>query len=538
VLVGKYRVVETIGVGGMGVVVAAEHLTLGVRVAIKLLLPKLLSNKPLTERFLREARTALRISSEHVARVMDVDKLPSGLPFMVMEYLEGEDLGFLVQSGRRFSVEEAIHYLVQGAEALAQAHHLGIVHRDIKPANLFLVERGEHPGVVKVLDFGISKILDDVEGDAPLALTKTTTVLGSGLYMSPEQMRSAKNVDHRTDIYALGICLYELYTGTQPYTADSFAELAVRVSTEPPDPLRRHRPDVPEELARTIERAYARSPQDRFQTVAELVSALGPFAAAETLPIIDGIVRHFSAVPRSPSIPPGAMARPPTLSARPAEASAGPAASAAPSLGLSAASATPAVHGASALAATDGEGPPTMRRVPTPAEVGSAPVGAAADDAAALPHAPTLSTSAAGAMMGTGASGTHGRSFLPWLVISAGLLLGAAGAGLWWVTVSPERASSPAAGAGTVASAPGTAAQSTTEPSSPLPTGSATGAPSAPAPATSSEPADAGSATPALSGSRPRATGPGPRPTSGPTAPGLCFRKDPTSGLRIAVPCP
>ncbi|HHH11241.1 MAG TPA: serine/threonine protein kinase, partial [Sorangium sp.] len=225
--------------------------------------------------------------SEHVARVFDVgtfqgEGLPSqGVPFMVMEFLTGQDLGQWVKQGKRFSASAAIGFVMQASEALAQAHKLGIVHRDIKPANLFLVER-EAGTMVKVLDFGISKL---TAGPDDLGLTKTTTVLGSGLYMSPEQMRSAKSVDHRTDVYSLGVCLYELLTGTQPYTASNFPELCVKVATEPPTPLRQYRPDISAELADAIAKAYNTDIDARYQTVQEMATALAPFATAQAVSV-------------------------------------------------------------------------------------------------------------------------------------------------------------------------------------------------------------------------------------------------------------
>src|SRR5262249_33086389 len=158
-----------------------------------------------------------------------------------------QDLSQMLRAGAKFDVADAVDLIIQAGEALAQAHAHGIIHRDVKPANLFLTKKSDGSPHLKVLDFGISKIVEAAQGD--LALTKTTAVLGSGLYMSPEQMKSAKGVDHRTDVYALGVCLYELFTRTQPFTADSFAELCLKVNLEAPDPLRRHRPDLPEELA-------------------------------------------------------------------------------------------------------------------------------------------------------------------------------------------------------------------------------------------------------------------------------------------------
>jgi hypothetical protein len=285
VLLDKYRVISTIGVGGMGVVISAEHLSLHSKVAVKFMLPALVAHDSVVKRFVNEARAASRIQSEHVARVIDVGQMKGeglpeeGVPYMVMEFLQGKDLSLHVRAGKRFAVAEAVDYVVQASEALAQAHKVGIIHRDIKPANLFLAEY-EGRKVVKVLDFGISKILD--EEPQEMNLTKTTTVLGSGLYMSPEQMRSAKNVDFRTDIYSLGVCLYELLTGTQPFTAETFSELVVKVNIDPPTPLRQYRPDISEEFAAALEKAYARKPDDRYQTIQEMVAALGTFADAST----------------------------------------------------------------------------------------------------------------------------------------------------------------------------------------------------------------------------------------------------------------
>ena len=299
VLLDKYRIVRELGFGGMSLVVCADHLVLKTQVAMKFLLPELATLPDAPQRFLREAQAATRIAGEHVARVLDMGELPSeegsafypgGTPYIVMEYLEGKDLGRHVKGGKRFAVPEAIDLVVQTAEALSHAHAAGIVHRDVKPSNLFLVEQPDGSALVKVLDFGISKVVEEAAKDN-LELTKTTAVMGSALYMSLEQMRSTKTVDHRTDIYALGVTLYELLTGTQPFTAESFPELCVKVSLDPPDPLRRHRPDVSEELAAVIAVAYARLKEDRYQSVGQLAQALAPFAAPATRPLIDAIRR-------------------------------------------------------------------------------------------------------------------------------------------------------------------------------------------------------------------------------------------------------
>ncbi len=290
VLLDKYRVLRELGTGGMSLVVCAEHVTLGTKVAMKFLLPELAILPDAPQRFLREATAATRVDSEHVAKVLDVGSLPDGPPYMVMEYLEGQDLGRYVREGKRFAVGEAIDLVVQAADALARAHAAGVIHRDVKPSNLFLTRRPDGSPLLKVLDFGISKVVEEAAKEN-LELTKTTAVMGSALYMSLEQMRSTKTVDHRTDIYALGVSLYELLTGTHPFTAESFSELCVKVSLDPPEPLRNHRPDVPEALAEVIAVAYARAAPERYQTTGSFAEALLPFAEAET-------VRHIEAIGR------------------------------------------------------------------------------------------------------------------------------------------------------------------------------------------------------------------------------------------------
>src|SRR5689334_23477229 len=204
VLSGKYRIERMLGVGGMGVVMAAHHLQLDERVAIKFLLPDGMNNEEAVARFDREARTAAKIKSEHVARVIDVGSLENGSRYIVMEYLEGADLASFLRSRRLLPVEEAVEFVLQACEALAEAHALGIIHRDLKPENLFLVRRADGLVSVKVLDFGISKITALTGSGREVGITKTSTIMGSPLYMSPEQMTCAKDVDFRTDIWAMG----------------------------------------------------------------------------------------------------------------------------------------------------------------------------------------------------------------------------------------------------------------------------------------------------------------------------------------------
>jgi serine/threonine-protein kinase len=270
----------------MSLVLCVEHLSLGTKVALKLLLPGLAELPDAPARFQREAWAATRFESEHVAKVLDVGTLGpedpgAGAPYMVIEYLEGQDLGRWIRSGRRFELAEAVDLVTQAADALSRAHAAGVVHRDVKPSNLFLTQRPDGSPLVKVLDFGISKVVEEAAKEN-LELTKTSAVMGSALYMSMEQMRSPKTVDRRTDVYALGVSLYELLTGSHPFLAETFSELCVKVSLDPPIPLRSLRPDLPEAFAEVLARAYARLPEGRYPSVGLFVAALEPFASPET----------------------------------------------------------------------------------------------------------------------------------------------------------------------------------------------------------------------------------------------------------------
>lgn len=280
VIADKYRVQQVLGSGGMGVVVAAEHIELREKVAIKFLLDRAADDPELSERFLREARAAVKIKSEHVVRVIDVGRLPSGAPYMVMEYLEGEDLSQRIERGP-LPIEDAADFIIQSCEAMNVAHRSGIVHRDLKPANLFLTQRPDGSPIVKVLDFGISKVSSPEAQQ--LSLTHTQAMMGSPLYMSPEQMRSSKDVDRRADIWSLGVILYELVTGDVPFSGATFPEVLVKVMTDPAPSLRALRPDAPEALDAIVRRCLAKSPADRYSSVAALAVALAPFASARTV---------------------------------------------------------------------------------------------------------------------------------------------------------------------------------------------------------------------------------------------------------------
>ncbi|HEY6561597.1 MAG TPA: protein kinase [Polyangiaceae bacterium] len=288
VLAGKYRVERVLGKGGMGFVVAAIHTQLDERVAVKFLMPELCQQEEPVARFLREARAAVRIRSEHVARVLDVGVLDDGAPYMVMEYLDGQDLSAELDRRMQLGVHEAVDYVLQACEAIAEAHARGIVHRDLKPANLFLSRRPDGSPLVKVLDFGISKaIVSDAE--APASLTATQSLLGSPHYMSPEQVRKPKMVDARTDIWSLGVILYELLTGSLPFSAENAMSVLAAVVSDPTPRLRETRPDIPEGLEAIVMRCLSKEPAQRYADVAEFAEALAPFAPPSAVPSIKRI---------------------------------------------------------------------------------------------------------------------------------------------------------------------------------------------------------------------------------------------------------
>jgi eukaryotic-like serine/threonine-protein kinase len=289
VLAGKYVIERVIGQGGMGSVVAARHQELGQRVAVKFLRAEVLGQQAAVERFLREARAVVSIKSEHVAKVSDVGKLENGAPYMVMEYLMGKGLGAILASATRVSLADAIDYVVQAAEAIAEAHSLGIVHRDLKPANLFLTRRADGSGLVKVLDFGIAKALPKPSQDH--GLTATGSALGTPMYMSPEQVRDAKNADPRTDIWGLGTILYELLGGKAPFEADTLPALCAMIVSDPLQSVRELRPEVPAGLDAIVARCLEKKPVDRYQTVAELARDIAPYAPLRCEMILERIVR-------------------------------------------------------------------------------------------------------------------------------------------------------------------------------------------------------------------------------------------------------
>ncbi len=286
-LAGKYRIGRMLGAGGMCLVYEAEHIHLRQAVALKLLKPELARDPLAVARFAQEAQAAAKLRSPNVARVYDVDKLPDGQPYITMELLVGHDLGTELQRRYALPVDLAVDYVRQACNGIAEAHALGIVHRDLKPENLFLTELGEmtERRLVKILDFGIAKNVE--EGSRKL--TAPDAVFGTVDYMSPEQIRSASTVDHRTDIWSLGVILYELLTGRTPYNGDARSVIAQIVS-DPIVPPSRWVPTLPPVLVAIVMRALAKDPAERFQSADELRHALEPFAEGVE-PITDVLAR-------------------------------------------------------------------------------------------------------------------------------------------------------------------------------------------------------------------------------------------------------
>ena len=271
VLAGKYRVDKILGIGGMGMVVAATHLELDQRVALKFMLPGAAESPETSARFLREARAAGRLNSDHVCRMVDLGRFDNGAPYIVMEYLQGESLAALLRRRGPLRVPDAVDYILQAVEGLAEAHAHGIVHRDLKPDNLFLHKRNDGGTILKVLDFGISKIsLNGVS-------TRTGDIMGSPAYMAPEQMESTRSVDQRADVWSLGVVLYQLVVGHAPFQGDTLPLLCMHVVNDEPDPMSATRGDLPDGFQAVVMKCLQKEPDQRYTDVGELARALAPF---------------------------------------------------------------------------------------------------------------------------------------------------------------------------------------------------------------------------------------------------------------------
>ena len=299
VLAGKYRVEGILGVGGMGVVLAAHHLHLDTKVAIKFLLPEMLTHPESAVRFAREARNAVRITNEHVARVWDVGVLDNGAPYMVMEYLQGADLSALLRQHGPLPIEDAVDFVLQAMEAIAEAHALGIVHRDLKPANLFCIRRPDGRPSIKVLDFGVSKATLPGAVSANLAMTSATSLLGSPFYMSPEQIESGNTVDARTDVWALGVILFEILTGAVPFYGATISEVSFKIAARPPPSIRAYRPTVPERLEQAVFACLEKDRERRLRTVADVALALHPFGSRRARVSVERIADTIQAAGQS-----------------------------------------------------------------------------------------------------------------------------------------------------------------------------------------------------------------------------------------------
>ena len=284
VLQERYRIVRKLGDGGMGAVYEGEHVLIKRRVAIKVLHAQFAQNPEIVARFQREAEAATSIGHPNIIEVTDMGRFPDGTAYMVLEFLEGRDWSHDIEGAGPQPLGKVVHILTQVCDALAAAHAKGIVHRDLKPENIFLIERRGDPDFAKVLDFGISKIADAQGQDR--SLTQTGTALGTPYYMAPEQCQGKRDIDHRADIYSLGVILFQALTAQYPFDDESYPMLVLKICTEPPPALAHYRPDVPAELQQIVNRMLAKDRDHRYQSVEEVRAALAPFAGLNDAPVV------------------------------------------------------------------------------------------------------------------------------------------------------------------------------------------------------------------------------------------------------------
>jgi serine/threonine-protein kinase len=307
---GKYVVDRELGEGGMGVVVAATHLGLDQKVAIKFLHADAMRNKEAVERFQREAKVAARVKSEHVARVHDVGTVEGGVPYIVMEYLDGHDLRHAIDEQGTLPIDEACEVALQACEALAEVHAAGIVHRDLKPSNLFLTRRSDGSPCVKLLDFGISKFSAHSDESIDPALTTTATIMGSPSYMSPEQLKSTKEVDGRTDVWSLGAVLYEALTGKPAFRAETVPQVCAMIASDDPPLPSGLRSDLPLDVEQGVLACLEKKPEKRSSLVdlARLLAQHVPGRALASLERVEAVAAPGEPRSRAPTMAEGASA--------------------------------------------------------------------------------------------------------------------------------------------------------------------------------------------------------------------------------------
>ena len=326
--VGSYRIVASLGAGGMGTVWLAEHTLLGRRVAIKFLHASVSQSASLVERFFAEARAATRIADPGIVVIYDFGWHSDNSAYIVMEHLDGESLAARLRAGR-FSVATAVRVVQQAAMAMAVAHAGGIIHRDLKPDNIFLIPDAAVPGGerVKILDFGIAKLIGDDHGNP--TRTRTGLIMGTPMYMSPEQCRGAGDVDHRTDIYALGCVMFHLMCGRPPFFAPTPGDMIAAQLREMPQPPSTLVPEIPLAIDTIVMRCLAKAAGDRYATMTELVRdlrmAIGSLTAVPTIAPLRAKSRSDSELPdysRGPQLSTlgtcaaESLARPPPLRSR------------------------------------------------------------------------------------------------------------------------------------------------------------------------------------------------------------------------------
>ncbi len=336
IIAGKYRVERELGKGGMGIVVAAVHVELDQRVAIKILREAAMDNPESVARFLREAKAAARIRSENVARVMDIGTLDDGRAYIVMEHLDGTDLADVLHAEGALPLDHAVDLTLEVCAAMATAHAAGIVHRDLKPANLFLAQTPDRTSVLKVLDFGVSKLVNvSAATKEEASITQTGQIFGSPAYMSPEQLRGDP-VDARTDIWSIGVVLYQLLSGDLPFRHSSFAEILAAAMRDPAPKLTSKIPDLPAEVDAILERCLEKDPEHRYPNVGELAQALAPFGSKRGEEAAERVARIMSAAETTldghPPITPARLSSPGSAPrSKPSDPGSGPKSAARPS---------------------------------------------------------------------------------------------------------------------------------------------------------------------------------------------------------------